>query len=82
MEKHTNGRGELLISTDCSRLDSGWTSASVAWGHSECKTQKTYLSTTKEVFNIQLYAIGETLVIVLEGGQTEHRADRQKTESH
>lgn len=44
-------------------------------------TRKTYLGTNREVFNIELYVIGEALDIGLKCGRTEREAGRQQTDS-
>lgn len=42
----------------------------MTWRQTEWRTWKTYLGKNKEVFNTELYAIGETLSIDRKRGQT------------
>lgn len=60
-KKHTDGPDELSFLTNGSRLDSGYTGASVVWRDTELRSRKTYMGTNKEVFDEDLYAIGEAL---------------------
>lgn len=79
-KRHTDSTRELSLSTDGSRLDSGYTEAHVAWRNLEWKTQKTYLRTNKEVLDEKLYAIGEALEVALQGDRAGHTANRQQKE--
>lgn len=65
---------------DGSRLDTGLTGANVPWSDTERRTWKTYLRRNKEVFDAELYVIGEALEIVLRGGWTEPECGTQHTE--
>lgn len=47
----------------------------------EWRMWKTYLGTTMEVFDAELYTIGNTLEIALNGGWRRHEASRQQSDT-
>lgn len=69
-KEHINGTGRISFWMDDSRLDFGRTGASVAWREPKWKTQKTYLSINKGVFDAELYEIGKAVKIAQCGRQT------------
>lgn len=79
-KKHTDGVGEISFCTDRSRMDSGRTGASVAWCDLNWKARTTYLGINKEMFDAELYAIGEALKIALRNGRTGREPSRMPSE--
>lgn len=69
--QHINTTGEVSFWTDRSHIDTGWTGANVAWRDPRWRIRKTYLDTNKEVFDPDLYAVGELLRIALRDEGTD-----------
>lgn len=78
--KHIDALVELVLWTGGSRLNSGGTGASVVWHIYASKIRKTYLDTNKEVFDEEIYVMGEALGVVLQVGRTGRGASRLRTE--
>lgn len=75
-----DSNGEESFWTDEFRLESAHTLASVVWYDRDWMTHKTYLNTSKEVFNEELYPIGKILDIALKKGQVVREAGKQQAE--
>lgn len=52
----------------------------MAWNVPEWKMRKTYLDTNKEVFDTELYAIGEALEIAVKNGGVGCGTGRRQTD--